>query len=138
MTVPAGRSASASTIYGNPLDETDGAGATNNVGFFEYTFFNGQRNARRDASNNISHLYNYVRNNPLNNTDLTGNACVSNGNGGFVNDNCGGQSCADVDNADRKVNPQAIVTADPQYLRDSATGQCFFQFKFPLTRMLPL
>ena len=24
------------------------------------------------------------------------------------------------------------------YLRDSATGQCFFQFKLPLTRMLLL
>lgn len=58
-------------------------------------------------------LYSYVRNNPLNGTDPTGNACVSNGNGGYVDDTRGGQSCAEVDQADKKVNPQAIVTADP-------------------------
>jgi len=55
-------SGQASKIYwygtgSDPLDETDGTGATNNGSFFEYSFFNGQRIARRDASNNVDYYY---------------------------------------------------------------------------------
>jgi len=39
----------------DPLDETDGTGATNNTAFFEYAFFNGQRIARRDYLNNVNY-----------------------------------------------------------------------------------
>ena len=42
-------------------------------------------------------LYAYVRNNPLIFTDPTGNACVSNGSGGWKDDDSGGQTCAQVD-----------------------------------------
>ena len=41
-------------------------------------------------------LYAYVQNNPVNSTDPTGNACVSDGKGGWSNDESGGQSCADA------------------------------------------
>ncbi|HLG96099.1 MAG TPA: hypothetical protein VKX49_07290 [Bryobacteraceae bacterium] len=41
----------------DPLDETDGTGATNNASFSEYAFFNGKRIARRDASNNVSYYF---------------------------------------------------------------------------------
>lgn len=53
-------------------------------------------------------LYSYVRNNPPNNTDPSGNACVSNGQGGFVDDNSGGQSCKDAQESQKvQVNAQA-------------------------------
>ncbi len=38
---------------GDPLDETDAAGNTNNSTFNEYIFFSGKRIARRDSSGNI-------------------------------------------------------------------------------------
>jgi RHS repeat-associated protein len=44
-------------LSSDALDETDGTGATNNASFFEYTFFNGQRIARRDASNNVNYYF---------------------------------------------------------------------------------
>src|SRR5207249_3059701 len=55
-------SSQATKIYwygagGDPLDETDGTGATNNANFVEYAFFNGHRIARRDASNNVTYYF---------------------------------------------------------------------------------
>lgn len=41
----------------DPLDETDGSGATTNSSFNEYAFFDGHRMARRDYQNNV---YYYV------------------------------------------------------------------------------
>jgi RHS repeat-associated protein len=55
-------------------------------------------------------LYGYVRNNPLRFTDPTGQACVSNGSGGWKDDDSGGQSCADVDKANREKKPDVTVT----------------------------
>jgi RHS repeat-associated protein len=42
---------------GDPLDETDAAGNTNNASFNEYVFFGGSRIARRDFSNNVSYYF---------------------------------------------------------------------------------
>lgn len=52
-----------------------------------------------------------VGNNPLRFTDPTGQACVGNGSGGFVDDNNGGQSCAEVTEADKNLQPSVTVTA---------------------------
>jgi RHS repeat-associated protein len=41
----------------DPLDETDLAGNTNNSSFYEYTFFNGKRIARRDSLNSVSYYF---------------------------------------------------------------------------------
>jgi RHS repeat-associated protein len=41
----------------DPLDETDGAGNTNNSSFNEYISFNGKRIARRDSSNNVFYYF---------------------------------------------------------------------------------
>jgi RHS repeat-associated protein len=41
----------------DPLDETDGAGATNNASFNEYIFFDGKRIARRDSTNAVNYYF---------------------------------------------------------------------------------
>jgi RHS repeat-associated protein len=42
---------------GNVLDETDGSGSATNSAFNEYVFFNGQRIARRDSSNDAFYYF---------------------------------------------------------------------------------
>jgi len=42
---------------GDPLDETDSAGNTNNSSFNEYVFLRGKRVARRDFSNNVFYYF---------------------------------------------------------------------------------
>jgi RHS repeat-associated protein len=56
-------------------------------------------------------LYSYVRNNPLRYTDPTGDACVSDGNGGWKDDNSGGETCAQVNAANQNAQPSVTVTA---------------------------
>jgi RHS repeat-associated protein len=68
--------------------------------------------ADQDPDNPQSwNLYTYVRNNPLNNTDPSGNACVSNGNGGWKDDDSGGQTCAEANDPKNNNTPSAVVTA---------------------------
>jgi len=52
-------------------------------------------------------LYAYVRNNPLSNLDLTGNACVNSDGGTWHDDNSGGETCAEVDAANKKQREDA-------------------------------
>jgi hypothetical protein len=66
--------------------------------------------ADQDASSPQSwNLYSYVRNSSLNNSDPSGNACVSDGNGGWKDDNSGGQSCADANSPSQNNQPSVVV-----------------------------
>jgi RHS repeat-associated protein len=76
-------------------------------------------------------LYSYVRNNPLNNTDPSGNACVSNGKGGFKDDDSGGQTCAEANDPKNNNTPSAVVTAKAP---PSADDQRILDFANDLNR----
>ena len=59
-------------------------------------------------------LYAYTRNNPIRNIDPTGNACVRNGLGPYHDDDSGGESCADVDAAEKAARDAADQGNDPR------------------------
>ena len=54
-------------------------------------------------------LYHYVRNNPLRFSDPTGRACVVRNNGSQYDDERPGQTCAEVEEADKNLQPSITV-----------------------------
>jgi RHS repeat-associated protein len=77
-------------------------------------------------------LYAYGRNNPLRYTDADGQACVSTDGGKtYKDENSGGQSCADVDAANKNKKPDVTVTAR----QGSALGAIALNALFALDNM---
>jgi RHS repeat-associated protein len=77
-------------------------------GSFMDRFMTPDDGSDQDAADPQSwNLYGYVRNDPLSNTDPTGNYCVRdegpNGLGPWHDDNRGGETCAQVDAANKKA-----------------------------------
>ena len=56
-------------------------------------------------------MYAYVRNEPTTNTDPTGEACVQDAKGNWVNDNSGGQTCEEAFSPEQNNTPSVTVTA---------------------------
>jgi RHS repeat-associated protein len=54
-------------------------------------------------------LYSYVRNNPLNDIDPSGDACVSNGQGGWKDNDEAGETCAQAFDPQNNNQPSAVV-----------------------------
>jgi RHS repeat-associated protein len=69
-------------------------------------------------------LYSYVRSSPVKNTDPSGNACVSDGNGGWITDDNGGQTCAEA-NDPKNSGPSVVVTAQPPASADDQALSAF-------------
>ncbi len=56
-----------------------------------------------------------MRNNPLNNTDPTGNACALGADGTYHDDNRGGQSCAEIDEYNKSQDQVASAVVTPSH-----------------------